>query len=65
MVKVKLVFLAIMAVLACIIFFTPLFIREEKGRKGDGGRRTRIIVRIRMGCFLGILILLLLCVVLR
>lgn len=65
MVNVKLVFLAVMAVLACVIFFTPMFLREGKGNKKDSGRRTRIIVRIRMGCFLGILVLLLLCVVLK
>lgn len=64
MVKVKLVFLIIMALLAAVIFFTPMFFPESKANKNDGGRRIRIIVRIRMGCFLGLLILLLLCVIL-
>ena len=64
MVQFKLVLLAIMCVLASVVFFTPMFFPESKARKNDGGRRTRIIVRIRMGCFLGILILLLLCVIL-
>ena len=62
MVKAKLIFLLIMTVLAAVIFVTPLFFPENKSN--DNGRRTRIIVRIRMGCFLGILILLLLCVIL-
>lgn len=65
MVNLKLTFLAIMIVLACVIFFTPMFFPERKGNKKDAGRRLRIVVRIRMGCFLGILILLLLCVVIR
>lgn len=65
MVKLKLAFLIIMVVLACVIFFTPMFFSERKGNKKDTGRRIRMIVRIRMGCFLGILILMLLCVVLR
>lgn len=64
MVKVKLIFLLIMAVLACVIFFSPMFFREKKGGNEDAGRRTRVLVRIRMGCFLGILILMLLCVIL-
>lgn len=65
MVNLKLTFLVIMIVLACVIFFTPMVLQERKGNKKDAGRRLRIIVRIRMGCFLGILILLLLCVVIR
>lgn len=63
MVKVKLVFLAIMVVLAAIVFVTPLLF-PEKRYKDNNQRRIRNIVRIRMGCFLGILILLLLCVIL-
>ena len=63
MVNLKLAFLAIMAVLAGVIFVTPMFFRE-KGNAKENARRMRIMVRIRMGCFLGILILLLLCVVL-
>lgn len=63
MVKLKIAFLIIMVVLAGVIFFTPLFF-PEKNSKNDGGRRTRVVVRIRMGCFLGILLLLLLCVIL-
>ena len=63
MVKAKLIFLAIMVVLAVVIFVTPMFFPENKSNNNNG-RRTRVIVRIRMGCFLGILILLLLCVVL-
>lgn len=65
MVKLKLAFLIIMVVLACVIFFTPMFFPERKGNKKDSVRRLKIIVRIRMGCFLGILVLLLLCVVIR
>ena len=64
MVQVKFVFLIIMAILAGVIFVTPLFFPEKKQNKNNAGRRTRMIVRIRMGCFLGILILLLLCVIL-
>ncbi len=64
MVRVKLIFLIIMAVLAAVIFVTPLFFPEKKGNKANAGRRTRMIVRIRMACFLAILILLLLCVIL-
>lgn len=63
MVKVKLVFLAIMVALAVVIFVTPLIFPEKK-YKDSNQRRIRNIVRIRMGCFLGILILLLLCVIL-
>ena len=64
MVRVKLVFLIIMVLLATVIFVTPLFFPERKENKQNAGRRIRMIVRIRMGCFLGLLILLLLCVVL-
>ena len=64
MVRVKLVFLILMVVLACVIFFTPMFFPERKENKRDAGRRIRIIVRIRMGCFLALLVLLFLCVVL-
>ena len=64
MVKVKLIFLLIMTLLAAVIFFTPMFFPESRAKKNDGGRRIRIIVRIRFGCFLAILILMLLCVVL-
>ena len=63
MVRAKLIFLIIMVVLAAIIFVTPMFFPENKSNSKDG-RRTRLIVKIRMGCFLGILVLLLLCVVL-
>ena len=62
MVNLKLVFLAIMVVLAVVIFVTPMFFRETKGK--DNARSFRIMVRIRVGCFLAILILLLLCVIL-
>lgn len=64
MVNLKLAFLAIMAVLAGVIFVSPMFFREKKGNAKENARRLRLMVRIRMGCFLGILILLLLCVVL-
>lgn len=64
MAKVKLIFLIIMVVLAGIIFVTPLFFPEKKGNKTNNSARLRIIVRIRMGCFLAMLILLFLCVVL-
>lgn len=63
MVKAKIIFLVIMTILAAVIFVTPMFFPENKSGKNDG-RRTRAIVRIRMGCFLGILVLLLLCVIL-
>lgn len=63
MVKVKIAFLCIMIVLACVVFFVPLFFPENKSNNNQA-RRIRIIVRIRMGCFLGILVLLLLCVIL-
>ena len=63
MVKVKLVFLIIMVVLTTVFFLTPLFFPENKS-DNNHNRRIRMIVRIRMGCFLGILILLLLCVIL-
>ena len=64
MVRVKFIFLIIMALLAGVIFATPLFFPERKENKNNAGKRVRMIVRIRMGCFLGILILLLLCVIL-
>ena len=64
MVQFKLVLLAIMCVLASVVFFTPMFFPERKENKNNAGRRIRIIVRIRVGCFLGILILMLLCVLL-
>ena len=64
MVHVKLAFLIIMAVLAVVFFVTPMFFPERKGNKNNASKRIRIIVRIRMGCFLGMLILLLLCVIL-
>ena len=63
MATVKLVFLAIMAVLAIVIFFTPMFFPEQAG-KDEHFKRIKTIVRIRMGCFLVILVLLLLCVIL-
>ena len=63
MVTVKLVFLGIMAALALVIFFTPMFFPERAG-KNEHDKRIRTIVKIRMVCFLGILILLLLCVIL-
>ena len=65
MVNLKLAFLVIMAVLAGVIFFTPMFFQEKKGSAKENAHRLRIMVRIRMGCFLGILILMLLCVVIR
>lgn len=64
MANVKLVFFVIMVILACVIFVTPLFFPEKKGSKENNGKRIRVIVRIRMGCFLAMLILLFLCVVL-
>lgn len=64
MVKVKLAFLIVMAVLAAVVFFIPLFFPENKSDKAANSKRIRVIVRVRMGCFLGILVLLLLCVIL-
>lgn len=63
LVRVKLVFLVIMLILSVVIFVTPLFFPENKSKNGHA-QRIRSIVRIRMGCFLGILVLLLLCVIL-
>ena len=63
MVTAKLIFLGIMAALALTVFLTPLFFPERAGKK-EHDKRIRTIVRIRMVCFLGILILLLLCVIL-
>ena len=63
MVRAKFIFLIIMTILAVVIFVTPMFFPENKSNNKDG-RRIRMIVRIRMGCFLGILVLLLLCVIL-
>lgn len=63
MVKVKLAFLVLMIVLAGIIFVTPLIFPEKKSNNNHA-RRIRSIVRLRMGCFLGILILFLLLVIL-
>lgn len=62
--KVKLVFFILMVILACVIFVTPLFFPEKKSGKENNSRRIRTIVRIRMGCFLAMLVLLFLCVVL-
>ena len=53
MVKAKIIFLIIMTVLAAVIFVTPMFFPENKSHN-DNGRRTRIIVRIRMSCFLAL-----------
>ena len=64
MVHVKLVFLVLMAILAGVIFVTPMFFPDKKGSKNDAARRIRNIVRIRMICFLILLVLLLLCVIL-
>ena len=63
MVKAKIIFLVIMTILAAVIFVTPMFFPENKSNNNNA-RRIRTITRIRMGCFLGILILLLLCVIL-
>ena len=63
MVKAKIIFLIIMTVLAAVIFVTPMFFPENKSNNNNG-KRIRMIVRIRMGCFLGILVLLFLCVIL-
>ena len=63
MVRAKIIFLVIMTVLAAVIFVTPMFFPENKSNNNNA-RRIRTIVRIRMGCFLGILVLLLLCVIL-
>lgn len=62
MAKVKLIFLIIMVVLAGIAFAAPFIFPEKK--ENDHNRRIRNVVRLKMGCFLGILILLLLCVIL-
>ncbi len=62
MVKVKLAFLVLMIILSGIIFVTPLIFPEKKSN--NHARRIRSIVRLRMGCFLGILILFLLLVIL-
>lgn len=64
MVRVKLVFLVLMILLAAVIFVTPLFFPERKENKQNAGKRIRMIVRIRMGCFLALLVLLFLCVIL-
>lgn len=62
MFKVKLVFLVLMIILAGVIFVTPMLFPEKKSN--NNAKRIRVIVRIRMGCFLGFLLLMLLCVVL-
>ena len=63
MVRVKLIFFALIVLLSGVIFVTPLFFPERKENKDNAGRRIRMIVRIRMGCFLAMLILLFFCVV--
>lgn len=62
--NVKLVLFVIMVILAGVIFITPLFFPERKKNKGGKRNYVRNMVRIRMGCFLAMLILLFLCVVL-
>lgn len=61
MLTFKLILLGIMACLAGVIFVVPLFFTNKKGKNNAGQSRT--MVRIRMGCFLAMLILLLICVI--
>ena len=58
----KIVLLVIMALCALVAISIPLLVPEvnDKNKKLT---RTKIIVRVRMGCFLTILIALLLCII--
>ena len=62
MVRLKIVFFVLIVILAAVIFVSPMFFPEKKD-KNTNAKRIRYLVRVRMGCFLAMLILLLLCVI--
>ena len=64
MTVVKLAFLGVMVVCAIIAFVTPLIFSEAK-YKNDPARRIRNIVKVRMVCFMVVLVLMLLCLILK
>lgn len=59
---VKLVLLAFITILALVAVFGGRYIMRRKSKK-SGQEQIRLMVRVRMGCFLAMLILLLICVV--
>lgn len=56
----KLVMLALITVLAIAIFMSRVFIREKKGQR-DAQQTLRLVVKFRLGCFLVMLVLVLIC----
>ena len=55
----KMICLAIFTLCAIATVLTPKIISEK--RIPDNAKRIRVVVRIRMGCFLGMLVLMLIC----
>lgn len=63
MVTFKFILLGLMVALAVTIFITPIFFQKERKGKSEGSA-PRLMIRIRMYCFLAILVVLLLLVLL-
>lgn len=59
---VKLVLLAIITILALVSVFGGKYIMSSKSKK-TGNEQMKLMVRVRMGCFLAMLVLLLVCVI--
>ena len=62
MVVVKLVFVALIAVCLLVSYLIKFFFPEEK-YKNNPMKRVKIIVRVRLGCFLSSFILLFICLI--
>ena len=59
-VTIKLVLVAIMAILGFVMFLVGYVIPESNYKKNPMAR-VKLIVRIRLGCFITMLVLLLIC----
>ena len=59
----KIICLALISICAGGIMLSPKFISEKKYKNND--QRIKLIVRLRLGFFLAMMILLLLCLIIR
>lgn len=57
----KMICLVIFTLCAIATVLVPKIITEK--RIPDNAKRIRVVVRIRMGCFLGMLVLMLICLI--
>ena len=57
----KMICLGIFTLCAIATILVPKILNEK--RIPDNAKRIRVVVRIRMGCFLGMLILMLICLI--